>query len=102
MGKDEIIARYAREKRVEQMVRNICKGPAADLDDLCGIIYLALLEKPEELIVRGDEEGWLPYFVVNMVRKQWYSDRSSFRAQITRFQRRSSELTQQMADEITD
>ena len=51
MTKNEIIEQWYREGVVQDVLRNIV-GNSADpkYDDLVSIVYMALLEKPEELI----------------------------------------------------
>lgn len=99
MTKQQIVEQLAKERKVERMAHAICRSDRPEIDDLVQICYLALLEKPDELIERAHVEGWLPFFVLNMVKKQAKSDRSTWYAQFRRFQARSVELGEWLKDE---
>lgn len=83
-----IIERIARERRVEEIIANVCKSDAPEMQDFAQMIYLALLEKDDALIVRLDKRRQLDYYIVAMVSRQWNTDHSAFRDLFTKYQRK--------------
>lgn len=83
----EIVATLAKERRVEQMVSNIChRDLDADLKDLCQLVYCVLLEYDEDKIVDLWEHGrQIDFFIVRIILNQYKSTRSTFYAEICRF-----------------
>lgn len=70
MTKAEVMDELARSGAVEEMVRNVSgRALSAELEDLCQMVYEALLAYPEEKIV-----GLAERIVVN----QYRSTRSEF------------------------
>lgn len=79
MNKNDIIAELARENAVEKMVKAYLKGKYdQDVADLVQDIYLSLLEKEEEYIVRLHEKNELWYFIMGMVKNNLFSKNSPF------------------------
>jgi len=88
--KYEIVAELANDKAVEQIVANITHmGWNADLDDLSQIVYLALLEYPEDKIQDLYENRQMVFFLVRIVLNQFRSGNSPFHYQIRKFQQKS-------------
>lgn len=93
-SKNEILDRIAREGHIERMVRAIYKRDTPELGDLIQDTFLQLLKKPEEVIVKADAEGWLPFLCLNIVRTMVTSNRSPFYKECHRFSHRSREITE--------
>lgn len=102
MTKYDIVELLARERRVERLVEAITHADPVAVADISQIIYLSLLEKREDIIVKAHTEGWLVFFVIRMVRTQWESKRSTYASLYTRYQRRASELTEEYKDYADD
>lgn len=86
-----IIERIARERRVETIIANVCRSDAPEMQDFAQMIYLALLEKDDELILRLDRQGQLDYYITAMVSRQWNTDHSAFRDLFTKYQRKAGD-----------
>lgn len=69
MTRDEVITRIAREKRVERMVAAIGKVSAQQECEVSQIAYEVLCEKPAEWVVRSESEGWLSFWLLNLVKR---------------------------------
>lgn len=92
MTKREIIERIATERRVEKMVGMICGSGRPELQDLAQIVYLALLGKSEETVVKSWEEGWINFLLIRIIKNQWQTSHSTFRDMFTKYSRRAEEL----------
>ena len=86
-----IIERIARERRVETIISNVCRSNAPEMQDFAQMIYLALLEKDDTLIVRLDKRGQMDYYITAMVKRQWNTDHSAFRDLFTKYQRKAGD-----------
>lgn len=93
MTKYEIIDRIARERRVEQMIENICKHSAPEMKDLAQMVYLAILEKPEETIVGFWERQEINFYLIRIIKNQWQTEHSPFRDMFTRYARKAKDIT---------
>ena len=90
----EIIGQMARQKVVEQMVENIARSSLTpDLQDLCQMVYVILLEYDPDKIQDLYEHGEMPFFVARVILNQYRSKNSPFYYQIKRFLAQSRELT---------
>ena len=80
MTKNEIIEIIAKERMVEQICSNIAKSADCDdtLKDLSQEIYLDLLSKDEEKIVKLYEDNQIRFFVVRMVANNLFSKNSPY------------------------
>lgn len=79
MTKAEVMDELARSGAVEEMVRNVSgRALSAELEDLCQMVYEALLAYPEEKIVGLAERGELRWFAARIVINQYRSTRSEF------------------------
>lgn len=75
----EIVERIAKERRVETILRNIAKTPlTADLQDLCQMAYVTLLEFDEAKVVELWERGEMNFFIARILMNQYQSVRSPF------------------------
>lgn len=72
MNKYEIVDNLARGRVVETIASNMIHEGVDDLQDLCQIIYLSLLKKPDAIIVDLWETGSMNFYIVNMIRNQVY------------------------------
>ena len=103
MTKNEIIEQWYNDGIVQKIVRTMT-GNSNDpkYDDLISIVYLALLEKPEELIQRLQRNGEQMYYISRIVAVQINLPRSPFTYNILRFPRNCEQIDSpvvQYADE---
>lgn len=96
MTATEVIRQAAEARLVEDIIRNVTHRSALgdDLKDLCQIVYLSMLEQPEDKIVRLGETGELRYWVASVVHRQLTGHRTTYEQQVVRFRARSSPLTE--------
>ena len=92
MKREQIIEELARHRVVENLVRIICKVSATYLDDLSQMIYIYLLEYDEEKIITLYEEGSLRFFLVRIIKNQWYSHTSPFHYTYSRLLHRTCDI----------
>lgn len=86
MTKNEIIEIWFREGLVQNIVRKVSKGSDDQKwDDLVQIVYVYLLEKPEELIQKIHKDGTYRYLAASMVMRQVKSKRSRWYYDTRRF-----------------
>lgn len=86
MTKNEIIEIWFREGLVQNIVRKVSKGSDDQKwDDLVQIVYVYLLEKPEELIQKIYKDGTYRYLAASMVMRQVKSTRSKWYYDARRF-----------------
>ena len=86
MTKNEIIEIWFREGLVQNIVRKVSKGSDDQKwDDLVQIVYVYLLEKPEELIQKIYKDGTYRYLAASMVMRQVTSKRSKWYYDTRRF-----------------
>ena len=78
MSKNEVIEIIAKEKMVETAITNIAKTNSDVLNDLSQEIYLDLLEKDEQKIVKLYETNQIRFFVVRMILNNLFSKNSPF------------------------
>lgn len=96
MTKYDIVDALARSQAVEDTVRNIARTPVVtyDLQDLVQLVYLNLLELPEEKVIQLDADGQMHYYIAGVVRRQLTQQRSRYRAQVAIFREKSVPLTE--------
>lgn len=94
MTVQEIVARLGREKRVEQIVLRIAGITAlsADLKDLCQMIYLTLLEYPQDKLNDLWENAAINFLIVRLVLFNLRSKTSRYYYMIKIFSARSTDL----------
>lgn len=86
---NQIVEALARGRVVEHIAEGVCKRPAGELSDLCSIVYLGLLEMdPAKL--RSLAEGGLNFYIVGMIRRQFYGNRTTFYKECIEFAARSA------------
>lgn len=80
MTKNDLIKKLAKEKVVEQICSNIAKSADCDdtLKDLSQEIYLDLLMKDDEKIVKLYESNQLRFFIVKMAKNNLFSKNSPY------------------------
>lgn len=89
MTKREIIAELARERVVEGMARSITHRPVTgDICDLCQIVYLYLLEYPEERLVDLYANGQIGFLIARLVLNQYRSAHSRYYYDFVKWPRR--------------
>lgn len=92
--KYEIIADLARNRVVEEMCCNVAHVSTLtdDLKDLAQIIYVALLEYPDALLIDLSKDSAIRFFIARMIINQWNTDHSPFRDLVTHFRSITDEL----------
>lgn len=98
----EIVEQLGREKRVEQIVLRIagCSALSADLQDLCQMIYLNLLEYDADKLVNLWESDAINFLIVRLVLFNLRSKTSRYYYTIKIFNARSTDLNEyKMHDE---
>lgn len=78
MTKKEIIGELAKKKAVEEIIINIEKQWHSAYNDLAQDIYIDLLNKDEEKIVKLYETDQLRFFLTRIVYNQLHSVTSDF------------------------
>lgn len=92
MTKGEIINIIAKDRWVESIIKNIA-GDADDLlNDLAQDIYVDLMLKDEEKVVKLYEAKQLKFFITRMVLNNIRSKNSPFWMQYKRFTNNMNEL----------
>lgn len=103
MTKREVIAELGRERAVERLIAATCRGiSASDAADLAQMVYVIMLEAAEEKIVAARSEGWLEYFVRNIIKNVYKAPRGAFRYTFNRFPERNIELREGVVNEYAE
>lgn len=91
----EIVGRLGMEKRVEQIILRIAGVTtlSADLSDLSQMVYLTLLEYPEDKIQDLWESNAINFLIVRLVLFNLRSKTSRYYYAIKIFSARSQDLT---------
>lgn len=89
--KYRIVEQAAKERRVEGIIANVCHSDAPEMQDFAQMIYLALLEKEDELVERLHDRGQLDYYIAAMVQRQWNTDHSAFRDAFSKYSRKAGD-----------
>ena len=90
MTKNEIVDTLARSRRVECMVESIChRSLTPELQDLCQMVYLILLEYDEDKIRDLWENNEINFFLARIILNQYRSTRSPFHILYRKFQERA-------------
>lgn len=91
----QIIELLAKDKIVEMLACNICKqGLTADVKDLCQMVYLILLEYPEDKIVDLYETKCIRFFLARILVNQFRSSNSPYHRDFRKFRERSNDITE--------
>ena len=99
MTKNEVVEKLAKERLVEQIVSNISKSSDDLLNDLVQEIYLDLLEKDEDKIVKLYESNQIRFFITRIVINNLHSKNSPFWCKIKSFTHNMNEIVGDIADE---
>jgi hypothetical protein len=76
-NKNDIIEEIARNKLIEELIKNM-GIKANDKDDLLQEIYLVLLEYDENKIIKLYNNNQLKFFIVRIIQNQYFSKNSPF------------------------
>lgn len=103
MDKVAVIREIAEVRMVETIVASVAhrkeRGLDADLQDLCQMVYLTLLEYEEDKILDLYENKQMQFFIVRIVLNQLkYNPHSRYRILIRRFKERSVSLGADIAE----
>lgn len=95
-----IVRQLAEDKVVEELIQNIThrKQLNQDLQDFAQIIYLTLLLTDEARLVHLAESRQIKFYLVRIIRTQYFSGHSPYYDQVRKFRDRSSEISPQFAD----
>lgn len=85
MTKKQIINQLAKRKTIENILNKFVKYQSYK-DDLSQDLYISLLEKPDDQIIKLYESEQLNYFIVGMIRHNIISKTSPFYKQYKKFQ----------------
>ena len=99
MTKNEVVEKLAKERLVEQIVSNIAKSADDLLNDLVQEIYLDLLEKDEDKIVKLYESNQIRFFITRIVINNLHSKNSPYWCKIKSFTHNMNEITGDISDE---
>ena len=99
MTKNEVVEKIAKERLVEQICFNIAKSSDDLLNDLVQEIYLDLLQKDEDKIVKLYESNQMHYFITRIVINNLHSKNSPYWCKIKSFTHNMNEITGDIADE---
>ena len=89
----EIIEQLARERRVETMLANIAKRPVSgNLEDLCQMVYLILLEYDGAKIEDLWENGQINFFIARILLNQYKSSNSPFYKLFRKYESKAQDI----------
>lgn len=101
MRKTEIVEAIAKDRMVEKLVENITHiSLNADLEDLCQMVYLILLEYDEKRIQDLWENNQIKYFITRIIINQYRSVNSPFHYIFRIHQERSIEISEIQESQI--
>ena len=89
----------AKERMVETIVSNIAKSADDLLNDLVQEIYLDLLEKDEDKIVKLYESNQIRFFITRIVINNLHSKNSPYWCKIKSFTHNMNEIVGDISDE---
>lgn len=94
MTKKQIISQLAEQRAVEDICQNVAhvRSMSADVQDLAQLVYVVLLEYPEEKVRAMWQAGSLRFFVSRIVMNQYRCPRSTFRKIVSEFGPRREEI----------
>jgi len=93
MTKKEIIEKWAKEKKVETLIKkhtDFSNNPY--IEDLINDIYIDLLLKDDELIKKLDNENEIDYYLIKVIRNNLYSKNSPFYYKYNKFRINSTDI----------
>ncbi len=102
MTKTEIVNELARTRVVEEITARVARVPqlTTELWDLVQIVYVALLAMDDDKLADLYDSGQANYFIVGIVRKQYWSQTSPFFHKFREFSRRNVATGRKDADRI--
>lgn len=89
----------AKERMVETIVSNIAKSSDDLLNDLVQEIYLDLLQKDDEKIVKLYQSNQIRYFITRIVINNIHSKNSPYWCKIKSFSHNMNEIIGDIADD---
>ena len=93
MTRNEIVDLLAKSRRVEAMVENICHhAMTPDLQDLCQMVYLILLEYDEDKLVDLWEHDQMSFFIARIIINQYRSKSSPFYKLIRKYASKAEDI----------
>lgn len=92
MTKTDIIDGLAREKKVEELIKNIAKKKIVEKEDLSQDIYAELLQKPDTLIEELYEKGELDFFIVKIITNNIFSKNSPYHYRYEKYKNNKTTL----------
>ena len=93
MKKEEIIEKWAKDKKVESLVKkhtDFLNNPY--IDDLVQDIYIELYLKDNELIEKLENDNEIDYFLTKIIRNNLYSKTSPFYYKYNKFRINSTDI----------
>ena len=93
MTKKEIIEKWAKEKKVETLIKkhtDFSNNPY--IEDLINDIYIDLLLKDDELIQKLENENEIDYYLIKVIRNNLYSKNSPFYYKYNKFRINSTDI----------
>ena len=87
----EIVEVLARERRVETICENVCRRRG--LEDLAQLVYMYLLDSPDALLSDLYENGQINFYIVRMIKNQYFKPRTKYYNEIVKFAARSVALS---------
>ena len=95
MTKGEIIGTMAKSRMVENLIESMTHQKLDyDLQDLAQMIYVALLEQPEERIQDLWANDEMQYFVLGIIKRQVFSSTSPYYITIKKFSSITDDITE--------
>lgn len=83
-NKNDIIEEIARNKLIEELIKNMGIKDN-DKDDLLQEIYMILLEYEEDKIVKLYNNNQLKFFIVRIIQNQYFSKNSPYYMKYKRY-----------------
>ena len=99
MTKQEIIAELGKNKVVETLIKKTTKHSEEELKDLGQDIYMNLLEKEEEKVVKMYENNELEYYIIGMITKNFFSQTSPYYTKYKRWKNNKEQLIYEDGEE---
>lgn len=93
MTKKEIIEKWAKEKKVETLIKkhtDFSNNPY--IEDLVQDIYIELYLKDNELIEKLENDNEIDYFLTKIIRNNLYSKTSPFYYKYNKFRKITDEI----------
>lgn len=93
MSKQEIIEQIASQGLVESLIKKLVRECHSSLSDLSQEIYLSLLEKDDDYIIKLYNNHELNNFITGMIKNNFYSRTSPFFKNYKKFNTITKPLT---------